>query len=430
MSLKILATADLHLGRRSSVVPDAKIASTKYTWNNLVEWAVGNQVDLLLLSGDVLDQDNSYFEAIGHLQAGFEKLKHAGVEVFMVAGNHDYDVLPQVALSEQFENVHLIGRNGNWELETFSKNGKQLQLVGWSFPSRYYKDDPLLEFRLEEIDPKIPCIGLLHGDVGSAEAKYAPINEQSFLNKPVDFWILGHIHKPWKIRSSEPYISYPGSPQAMSPKEQGVHGPLLLELESYKTLKVTHLPFSPVRYEILKIDISDCEDQEKFRNKITGTLLRTSQGKVSELERVQHLIYDLWLVGENANIQKIQLWADRVGEYEHQLETGTQIIVRKYVLEVRPKVDNMEELAKLSSPVGLLARNILALKSRESTPFLEQLIQKWSLRKENLDNAPVYLPLRMEKPSAIEDSIEVRELILKESYRLLGDLLVQQRQKG
>jgi DNA repair exonuclease SbcCD nuclease subunit len=66
--IKAIATGDLHLGKRSHIRDQsADKLSTRYTWNKIVEWCTGNSVDLLLLTGDIVDRDNKFFEAVGPL---------------------------------------------------------------------------------------------------------------------------------------------------------------------------------------------------------------------------------------------------------------------------------------------------------------------------------------------------------------------------
>ncbi|HYW95118.1 MAG TPA: metallophosphoesterase, partial [Bacteroidales bacterium] len=97
MAMKILATSDLHLGKRSSEVPlTEKESSTRYTWEQIVDGCLNQAVDVVLLAGDIVDRDNRFFEAVGPLQAGLEKLDRAGITVIITAGNHDYDVLPAI----------------------------------------------------------------------------------------------------------------------------------------------------------------------------------------------------------------------------------------------------------------------------------------------------------------------------------------------
>src|SRR5690554_4196479 len=120
MALKVLVTGDIHIGKKSSSVKqDTDESATKSTWTKIVEYVIKNNIDVLALTGDVVDQDNRFFEAIGPLQTGFERLKKAKIDVFMVSGNHDFDVLSQLVDANKYENTHLLGRGGNWEMKTF-----------------------------------------------------------------------------------------------------------------------------------------------------------------------------------------------------------------------------------------------------------------------------------------------------------------------
>ena len=88
MAIKILATGDLHIGKKiSSSVYDTGGLSAKDTWKRIVDWSIDNDVDIIALTGDIVDRDNRYFEAFGPLQSGFKKLKEKGIQVYMVAGN-------------------------------------------------------------------------------------------------------------------------------------------------------------------------------------------------------------------------------------------------------------------------------------------------------------------------------------------------------
>jgi exonuclease SbcD len=164
MPIRILATADLHLGKASADV-SGHFAATKHTWETVVNWAIAHAVDVVALCGDIVDRDNRYFEAVGPLQDGLEKLGKNGIEVFMVSGNHDHDVLPGILRSRQLDNVHLLGANGTWELYSYTKAGETIQFAGWSFPRLIVQESAMTGWQLPGHDPNYPVIGLLHGDI-------------------------------------------------------------------------------------------------------------------------------------------------------------------------------------------------------------------------------------------------------------------------
>ena len=431
MALKILATGDIHIGKKSSGVrKDVPESATKYTWEKIVNYTIRNDIDVLALTGDIVDQDNRYFEAIGPLQTGFDRLKQQDISVYIVAGNHDFDVLFQLIDSERYDNVHLLGANGTWELKTFSKNEEKIQFAGWSFPGRHVSEDPLLKFDIREIDPNITTIGLMHGDVDVPDSKYAPINLNSFSSTPVHLWILGHIHKPHKLQGSRSMIHYPGSPHALSSREQGTHGPILINIRSHEDIQVKQIPLSPVRYESLFIDITDSPDEESVRDRITSKLLEDANSKIMELEGVSFLIYNITLKGRHSKIRELKtLLSPILDDYEQEIDsTETRVLVRKIQIDVRPKVENMKELAQESSPAGVLARTIIALQKGETNDFAGKLLEKWQLVHNNITQAGTYKPLLTTELFRPEQDQESTQYLLNECNRILTELIGQQKQ--
>ena len=116
MSVRILCTGDIHLGRRPSRVPeglDARALGPARAWEALVEKAIELPVDAAALTGDIVDESNKLYEAYSVLQKGVERLLEAGIAVFAVAGNHDYNVLPRLA-----------GRAGRSSFSTISNEAR------------------------------------------------------------------------------------------------------------------------------------------------------------------------------------------------------------------------------------------------------------------------------------------------------------------
>ncbi|HLS30295.1 MAG TPA: DNA repair exonuclease [Flavobacteriaceae bacterium] len=431
MPLKILATGDFHIGKKSSAVQqETEESATKFTWHNIVDYAIHQKIDVLALTGDIVDQDNRYFEAIGPLQNGFEKLKQAGISVFMVAGNHDFNVLPELTNTEKYNNVHLLGAEGTWEQKTFVKNGEEIQFVGWSFPTRHFREDPFSTFNLE-IDANKTTIGLLHGEVDVPLSNYAPINMTSFSNRAVEVWILGHIHKPQFLQKSEPTVFYPGSPHALSAKETGPHGPYLLTVQSSTNIQIEQIPLSPVRYDKLKIDVTDKTTKNEIRDWVIAKLIEDAQSKIVELENVSFLIYDLVLVGQHSRISELETWVTPIiDDYNQELgPTETQMSVRKITLKIEPKVENMEELAQEASPAGVLAETILALERGEETEFANDMMKEWKSKQLALKQTSVYHPLRTgERFDLEEEDKQMKQYLLNECNRMLTTLIQQQNQ--
>jgi DNA repair protein SbcD/Mre11 len=427
MPFNILVTSDIHLGKSSAGVrgagPDIAV---RHTWKRIVDTAISGSVDMVALGGDIVDRDDRYFEAVGQLQAGFDRLKQAGIEVIMIAGNHDFDVTTDIMAEGRFDHVTLLGANGTWEVVKRQKGNLTVQFAGWSFPSQHFMQDPSTAFDRSAIDPQYPVIGLLHAEVGNRESRYGPVDVASLAALPVNCWILGHVHKP-TIFNREPLIFYPGSPQALSAKEQGPHGPVMLTVSDNGEIGITPIALSPVRYEAIKIDVTGAESEAQLRAGVTSAITEKSAELKNELEAVSYLVYDVTLTGTHPKIKEVEAWLAPLLETDAG-ETGrTTIQVRKLHYELRPAVSDLHDLARQPSPAGRLADAILAMEEGRSTPFIDALQEKWMEMARNTGNALVYQPLRNTKPGAVEKGDQdAGNYILNECNRLLGELLAQQ----
>ncbi len=431
MPIKILATGDVHLGRQSSGIPiDATESASRYTWHQMIKHAIDSQMDAVVLTGDVIDRDNRYFEAIGPLQQGFEKLKTADIEVFVITGNHDFDVLPQMLSSQQFPNVHLLGAGGKWEFREFSRRNQTVTFAGWSFPSQHVPYNPLTTTPLVIPSGQSAVIALLHTDLNNPGSRYAPVSIADLLNTDANLWLLGHIHKPFSSESSRKSVFYTGSPHAMSSGEPGAHGPLEVIIGPFNQIAVHRIPLSPIRYEAIKVDITGIKANEDTRGALHNALQAHARNISGELDKVKYLVYDVTLTGRYNRVNELEadmaLMAD---QYNTTLDNGlTRLLVRKVKMELTPEVENLQELARQSSPAGLLAETIIALEANQMTPFAEKLLAQWHLKRDNLNVSEIYLPLKNIPAFENHLTAEGKVQILHECRRLLGTLLMQQAQ--
>lgn len=427
MSIKILATGDIHIGLKVSG-PDTGMRdfSARETWDHIVNWSVMNHVDIIALSGDIIDRDNRFFEAAGSLQSGFTRLKDNNIKVFLVTGNHDYDVMPQIISTGNFNNVKILGQGGTWELINYEKENEKLQFAGWSFPSQHVRRNALKEFDLnDEIDPGIPCIGLLHADFGVNDSLYCPVTYPDFVNLNVGTWILGHIHKPQELNRTHPYIFYPGSPLALSSKEQGLHSPVLITVKNKSVSQPERVLHSPIRFESINIDISALKTKDDLRPFLVEEILEKTEKLENGLTDEKFISYDLTLKGTHKNPGQIESWTYEMKEqFSHEMQ-GTKIGLHKIRYNIQPEVSDLRELAKQNSPVGILARLIIAIENEKEEEILRYLLNKWRENYIAMHSRGIYLPLKKSVLSDNEVELTGKQFILTESKRLLGNLLQQ-----
>lgn len=427
MAIKILATGDLHLGKRSSGIPGNEPAgSAIYTWELIVNWCLDNDVDALALLGDIVDKENRIYQAVGPLFNGFSKLQEKGIQVFMVSGNHDYDVPGQLDRSAGLGNVTLLGRNGKWEQKSFTRGNMTVQLFGWSFPGDSVMYNPLLDLNGLDFDRSQPVIGLLHCDVNALNSPYAPVPLSSLISKQPDAWLLGHIHKPMELHRSMPMVRYTGSPHAFSAKEPGEHGPLLVTVNGKNDISASTIPLSPVRYETITVETEPGMQHAAFRTRFMQQLLEDVVAKKHASKHLEYLVYDVELTGSHEHLAEVDLW---INELENAVPANSgevQYAIRKVGSSVVTHITGLEEYVSDNTPVGLLAGTILALQENRSTPLLERLMEKWMTNYRNMENAATYTILG--NPPMDKEALSglARASILKECNRMISELVNQQ----
>jgi len=274
-TMKILLTADLHIGRSSSGLPPSVAGlsipvSCREAWGRIVEFAVREEVEAVLIAGDLVESTTAYYEALGPLVDGFKKLVDAGIDVFAVGGNHDALAFERIAAEvEGMGGVHFVGRRGAWERSALVRDGAERLFVdGWSFPAQRFPTNPGDSYPFAP-GGGVPAIGLLHTDLDVAGSAYAPTSSHSLRGLPPRFWLLGHIHKPG-LSTAEGLanILYPGSPQAMDFGETGPHGVWLLDAEDPGWVPVLW-QVSTVRYEdSLCLTLSSGDEKEEIEAEI------------------------------------------------------------------------------------------------------------------------------------------------------------------
>jgi exonuclease SbcD len=255
--MRILACSDIHLGRICAVEGSDLTGSS--AWEAVVETAIAQEVDALVLAGDIVDNDNFWFEAYGPLLRGFERLNAERIAIIAVAGNHDSSISPKLIKEKPF--VNILGLNGKWE--ALDLHG--VRFIGWSFPGTYYEEDPFNTFPQELLKTDLPILGVLHCEVNGA-SRYAPVPEHRF--KPPAFWVLGHTHKPVVTES---YVNC-GSPFALDRGETGDHGVFLIELEGKHWGKPKMLSLTPHRFEECSVELDAATGKDDVRDSINVAL--------------------------------------------------------------------------------------------------------------------------------------------------------------
>ena len=424
---RLLCTGDLHLGRHPTRIPDrldGPECSPRSVWQDIVREAIDRDVDAAVLTGDIADRENRYFEAYGAFEAGVIDLDNAGIPVVTVAGNHDSEFLPRMVDDIGLESLHLLGAGGTWERWSLEQNGDTVvHLDGWSFPQPHVSSSPIDSYDLLEAEDA-PQVGVLHAELDSPRSQYAPVDGSELRNTPGACWLLGHIHAPGIRIESDPTTLYPGSPQPLDPGEQGVHGPWIVTISSEGTIDAEQIPLGTVCYEELEIDVSEAADPQAVGADVSTAIQEHVQNDL-ETRNMEAFLPRVRLTGRTPAHTKL---VEEKQTLEEQLATrqGTvDIHVESITVETRPDVD-LDALAEGDGPVAYLAELLVTLDDADADTESKQLIDDAQDAMQEAHSAGAYNLLRREsevEPPGRETAIEM----IEQEARVLLDTLLQQK---
>ncbi len=230
--LRILHTADLHLGAEFSSLPGEKKSIRQVeliiTCENIFKICHDNKIDLLLLAGDVFE-NNSVSEKTAHaFFAACEKAPET--TVIFAAGNHDPITCDSPFLKYKLpQNLIVLSEND----QCVPLNEKGVRIYGKSFSSVYMSAEN--RFSLIPENDEFINILVLHGDMGAdVSGVYNPISLDFISESKMDYVALGHVHEFSGIKKAGGvYYAYPGTPEPHGFDELGPKGVICGEISKH-----------------------------------------------------------------------------------------------------------------------------------------------------------------------------------------------------
>jgi len=272
--IKFIHTADIHLDspiKGLEAHEDAPVeeirGATRRAFDNLIDLALEEEVDFILIAGDLFDGDWRDYNTGLFFAAWMGRLSKAGIRVFIVSGNHD-------AASQITKAMPLpdnVARFSSSHPQSVKLDDINVVIHGQSYSSRAVTED--LTSQYPQCDPNYFNIGLLHTSLTGREGheNYVPCTLDDLTSKGFDYWALGHIHKR-EVVSEDPMILFPGNIQGRHIKETGAKGATLVTVEDGRITEVKERELDVLRWSICHVDLSECETKETVYEKIRSAM--------------------------------------------------------------------------------------------------------------------------------------------------------------
>ena len=323
--MRILHFADLHIGVENYGRTDPQTGlSTRLldflsALDELVEYALSQDVDLVLLAGDAYKGRDPSQTHQRELAVRLARLSAAGVPVFLLVGNHDLPhAVGKATAIEIFPTLQVPNMYVGDVLQTYTvpsrKGPLQIVAVPWPRRSRLLMAEEARGLTLEQVRQKVEdlltrriqqCVEGLDPSVPAVLAGHVTINgattgsERSMMlgqdhvlfpsavHKPqLDYVALGHIHKHQILREN-PMVVYPGSLQRVDFGEEGdtkgfcvvdldPSAPQGRRMQDFSFQPVSARPFLTIEARVPQEDENPTRTvvQEIMRRNVAGSIVR------------------------------------------------------------------------------------------------------------------------------------------------------------
>jgi len=415
--VQFIHAADIHLDsalhgleRYEGAPVDEIRSATRRAFDNLVDLAIDEEVQFVLLVGDLYDGDWKDYNTGLYFVDRMHRLREAGIRVFVVAGNHD--AASQITKHLRLpENVSLFSTK---HPEQVILDDLDVVIYGQGFATRAVTDD--ISQAYPQGDPQLFNIGLLHTclDGKPGHEPYAPCTIDGLRSKGYQYWALGHVHKR-EVISEEPWIVFPGNIQGRHVRELGPKGCTLVTVEHGEIETVEHRDLDVFRWARCDLDVSSSETVDDVYERVRGALQNESDAAEGRPVAVR-----LVLLGACAAHSRLQANHERWVQEYRALATGVSgagVWLEKVSIKTSSPISNGDGLDRDDALSGLL-RSIRDLKlDNESIGVLadELAALRQKLPAELLGGAEPFDPT---SPEVLAESLEeIKGLLV---HRLLS----------
>jgi exonuclease SbcD len=298
--IRVLHTSDWHLGQH--FIGKSRLAEHQKFVQWLVDKIKENQIDAVVIAGDVYDTGSPPSYARELYNQLVVQINQLGCQLIVLGGNHDSvstlneskgllkhlsaDVIASVDAEAKNQVITLNGNDGKpaavlcaipylrprdlMQSQADQSAKDKAQALGSAIAEHYQTIYRLAEQTREELGLNIPIIATGHltamGVKSSDSVRDIYVgNLEAFPASafpPADYIALGHIHRPQIVAQSE-HIRYCGSPIPLSFDEIGSQKQVLIAEFDDKALvsvEPLHIPmFQPM--QVIKGDLASIEAQ-------------------------------------------------------------------------------------------------------------------------------------------------------------------------
>ena len=266
--MRFLHTADVHLdspcSSRSETVRHRLRDASRLAFRRLVDLALSERVDAVLIAGDLFDDERLSFQTERFLLEQLNRLDTESVPVVYATGNHDPGQAGLRSLELPWPGNVTVARDRTPVRIAIEGPGRESgareprgMVTAVGHETAAVEGDLSTSFPAPE--GRLAEIAVLHTQVvdspgSAAHQRYAPSELAGLRGSGHDYWALGHVHKRSAL-CEHPGIHYSGNLQGRTHGERGPKGCLLVDVHPGTPPDVEFKKLAPIQWE--DVDVRD-----------------------------------------------------------------------------------------------------------------------------------------------------------------------------
>ncbi|MCR9059502.1 MAG: DNA repair exonuclease [Rhodobacteraceae bacterium] len=332
--MRFLVSADIHLGSpiRSAAMRNPDLGNhlkqaSRDTFIRIVDLAISESVDALVLAGDIFDNDQPDLKTRAFLISQLARAADTNIPTVLIRGNHDA-LLDHRAHGDLSPNIHLL-----------HKDAPSVEISGVRFHGLSFDTAHVSKSFLPDYPAPVPGkqnVGLMHTSLDGSPGHdpYAPCTEQDLLAHGYDLWCLGHIHAPFERSSGSVLAVMPGIPQPRHFGERTGGTVAIVELDDDMP-KIERHHVGHLRFTECTLDLSQCSDVQEVLSTLRSALQGAQHPENHTAVRLQvttgHHTADMLTALANElldNIERVYVDKVKVAAPKQQVDAKADDLVR------------------------------------------------------------------------------------------------------
>jgi DNA repair exonuclease SbcCD nuclease subunit len=286
--LRLLHTADVHLGARHADLGDAAAAQRERqfaAFRASVDLGVAEKVDIFLIAGDLFDSNTQPKRSVERVAAELNRLADARIRTVIIPGTHDcYD---RSSIYRTYDLETLAGSGPDDDFVTVLNPDRpfvhlpscEVVVHGVVFPTKRAPHSPLRDLNVATGPTNATWhVGLVHGALaipGKTDGDEVVVTKDEIAATGLDYLALGHWHSAQQGKAGTTTYAYSGAPEPVAVNQDGAGKVLLVTLSesgagSGRNVAVEERTVGRTRFQKLDLDAATIATQPELEKAIAA----------------------------------------------------------------------------------------------------------------------------------------------------------------